>query len=369
MKGAPVSPPWAQQDELELPHLWQKPALQELFKCLQGLRQELPVWNLDMPRAEIIRQREEEQQASAAHDRREIVSFLSAIVSSGLAWLESDDEREEVWSEASKRLAERCGRTAMGDITRCWPFKDREYGAFDLAIREPSITGDSLGLKTWGSSYVLAQLLHKFAAGPLAHLFPTDGGTGGKTKPSEILELGSGTGLLGLAAACIWKTHVFLTDLPAIMPNLAHNAGLNLATVEERGGHVDAAALTWGSNEEEETDPQFTAGNRFQLILVADPLYDDNHPALLAGAIDGQLGLGPDSRALVMVPQRDEITKGLTGALREEMARQTNPLVCISECLVPGQDDWETRGDDDEAANVGFWWGVFKRQQNTACSS
>lgn len=97
-----------------------------------------------------------------------------------------------------------------------------------------------------------------------------------------------------------------------------------------------------------------------QLVIAADPLYDDNHPALLASAIDEQLALSPDARTLIMVPQRDETTKRLLRLLTEELARRFNSLVCLDENIVAGQDDW---GDDndDEARSVDFWWGIFGR--------
>ena len=149
---------------------------------------------------------------------------------------------------------------AMGEITRRWPFENHGDGNFSLVIREPPLTGDSLGLKTWGSSYALAQLLHKFSAGPLAHLFLP----GALAMPQEILELGSGTGLLGLAAACVWKTSVVLTDLAVIIPNLAHNASLNREVVDGRGGRVEVATLTWGGSKDD-VDPMFWEPNRYQV--------------------------------------------------------------------------------------------------------
>ena len=104
-----------------------------------------------------------------------------------------------------------------------------------------------------------------------------------------------------------------------------------------------------------------SANNRIpKLVIVADPLYDDDHPALLASAIDEQLGLDSDARVLVMVPQRDETTKGLLVKLKGELSRQSNPFVCIQEDIVSGQDDWEER-DDDESRRVGFWWGIYGR--------
>lgn len=90
-----------------LPHLWQKPAFDDLLECLRKLRVEQPVWSLKVSRDEILKQQNE---AFAAHDRREIVSFLSMIIKSNLGWIDGDEEREEIWDEASKRLSERCGR-------------------------------------------------------------------------------------------------------------------------------------------------------------------------------------------------------------------------------------------------------------------
>ncbi|EGO53051.1 hypothetical protein NEUTE1DRAFT_142879 [Neurospora tetrasperma FGSC 2508] len=345
----------------ELPHLWQKPAYATLLDVLQRLRQEPRIWGLKESREEILKA-QAASMAEMAFNRQEIISFLSSIIKSGLPWLDSDEQREDIWEEASRRLSERCGRTAMGEIIRRWPFRDEknvssESGSdFDLAIREPPLTGDSLGLKTWGSSYVLAQLLPQFSAGPLAHLFLGD-------EPLDVLELGSGTGLLGIAAACLWKADVTLTDLPNIIPNLSHNAELNRETVEARGGRVEAAALTWGSDDyEEETHPRFRELNRYKLIIVADPLYDDHHPELLSSAINEQLSLESDARLLVMVPQRDETTKGLTKSLRCKLEQASSPLTLVEDAIASGEDDWG-EGDTDETDRVGFWWGVYRREK------
>lgn len=113
MRDTALLPP----PEDELPHLWQKPAYDVLVACLQDLRVQPRVWNVHVSRAEILKQ---QAAATAAHDRREILSFLSTIIKSRLAWLDSDDEREVIWEEASKRMSERCGRTGMS----AWPNLD-----------------------------------------------------------------------------------------------------------------------------------------------------------------------------------------------------------------------------------------------------
>jgi hypothetical protein len=39
--------------------------------------------------------------------------YLTSIIASGLAWIESDDVREAIWETASARLCERSGRSGM----------------------------------------------------------------------------------------------------------------------------------------------------------------------------------------------------------------------------------------------------------------
>lgn len=242
---------------LDLPQVWQKPAFPDLLAALQKLRVEPPMWNAKVSRVEILR----EQDTSSQH-RREVTAYLSTIVGSGLAWIDDEEDREAIWTEASQRFSERSGRAGMGEMIRRWPFENNEYSPFELAIREPAMTGDNIGLKTWGSSYLLAQMLHTIRSTSFSHLLPKQNDA---VRP-VVLELGSGTGLLGLAAAAIWQTHVILSDLPEIMPNLMYNADCNRQILQDRGGSVESGALTWGGEEGDEIDPLlFGEKNQFKV--------------------------------------------------------------------------------------------------------
>ncbi|KAK5632717.1 hypothetical protein RRF57_008431 [Xylaria bambusicola] len=209
----------------DFPQIWQKPPFEALLACLKRLYVEPQIWGPVVSKKEVRESRE-----NTARGRREVTTYLASIVSNALQWLDDDDQREIIWEEASRCLSQRCGRAGMGEITRRWPFQNRQAG-FELIIREPPITGDSLGHKTWGSSYLMAQLLDKFTSGCLAHLLGT-----GHRKALKVLELGSGTGLLGLAAAATWKADVVLSDLPDITPNLEYNIEQNRGMVEQLGG-------------------------------------------------------------------------------------------------------------------------------------
>ncbi|OAA46875.1 hypothetical protein NOR_02511 [Metarhizium rileyi] len=334
----------------DLPQVYQKPAYEALLAALQGLRLEPPIWNHQQGRHSA-----HEQESLATRRKAETTRYISSIISSPLSWM-SEDEQETLWDLAAKRMSERCGRAAMGEITRKWPFEagGASYEPFELIVREPALTGDSLGFKTWASSYVLARHLPKLGATSLFKLFDESLGQ----EPPGVLELGSGTGLLGLAAAALWKVRVCLSDLPSITGNLKGNAEQNRGVVEARGGAVDVGMLTWGGHEDEVDQALFGQEKQFKIVLAADPMYDDNHPALLASAIGQHLALGAESRAVVMVPQRDATTVRLLKCFKQAMLDLDLALFCIEEDELAGQDDWV---DDDEEGGVRCWLGVFSR--------
>jgi predicted nicotinamide N-methyase len=107
----------------------------------------------------------------------------------------------------------------------------------------------------------MAQLLDSIASVSLSHLL-------GPTRPESlgVLELGSGTGLLGIAAAAMWQAEVVLSDLTDIMANLGFNIEQNRATVERLGGKVSSGALTWGS--EHGNDAKFSQINQFNVSVA-----------------------------------------------------------------------------------------------------
>ncbi|PHH67011.1 hypothetical protein CDD81_4406 [Ophiocordyceps australis] len=332
---------------LDWPQIWQKPSYQQLVKTLNGLELNPPVWRHGRRRSDVL------VPETAQPDKEEVTRYLSAIIKSPLAWIDDSEQQEHIWEVASRRIAERCGRTAMGDVVRRWPLgREQEI---QLVIREPALTGDLLGFKTWASSYVLAQHLPRLASASLFRLFDESFGRPAPT----VLELGSGTGLLGLAAAALWKAPVVLSDLPAIVPNLKHNVESNMALVEARGGSLAVGALTWGASGSHQVDDAlFGKPFQFKIVLAADALYDDNHPALLASAIGQHLAIDAEARAIVMVPERDAATTRLREALKQAMLDLDSPIFCQEQDELVGEDDW---GEDDEAGRVRCWLGVFSR--------
>lgn len=64
-----------------------------------------------------------------------------------------------------------------------------------------------------------------------------------------------------------------------------------------------------------------------------------------------------DARAIVMIPQRDLITKKLVVKFLSIM--RTSGLAALEEHSLVGQDDWD--GDDEESFEVECWLSIFGR--------
>ncbi|KAK5121238.1 hypothetical protein LTR85_005404 [Meristemomyces frigidus] len=373
-------------DVLDLPQLYTKPTYTTLLATLADLSSEPPSWDAT-PRSGTPRSTSGASTPSRKKRKVKsegVPSYLTKIISSPLAWLQDDEEKERVWEAASQRLSERSGRTGMGAISRtfriplsagvhdsaavdtagglplCAEDDDDEEDVLQIRLHEPALTADNLGLKTWASSYLLAKRLValKYSLPPLA-------------QGAAILELGAGTGLVGIAAAAVFKTDVFLTDLPDIVPNLERNAKANsLAIASHGGGEVHTAVLDWSDPAVFTLPPTADAGSpgpaprhSFPLILAADPIYSPEHPRLLVQAIAHHLSLGEDARVVVEMPIRDAYA-----AEREDFRDRMRGLGLgvVGEGEEVGFDDWGAAGGcgrggegEEELAEVRCWWSVW----------
>lgn len=214
----------------------------------------------------------------------------------------------------------------------------RDGKDLEISLHEPSLTGDWVGFKTWGSAFLLAQKLQSIAATYLGQL----------SRPS-VLELGSGTGLAGLVAAALWSTNVVLTDLPEILPNLAKNAETNRAAVESRGGSVSIEELNWA-------DVRLHQGS-YEVVMAVDALYSIEHAGLLAPAIDGCLSHEEGARVLIATPLRDKATERMLEEFTALMLERGMENIAHGDEY--GFEDWEVNG---ERARVHTWWGIWKRK-------
>uniref|UniRef100_A0A0L0P9C5 Uncharacterized protein n=1 Tax=Candidozyma auris TaxID=498019 RepID=A0A0L0P9C5_CANAR len=205
--------------------------------------------------------------------------WLTAVISSDMDWL-TLKEKEDISTLAALRLAENCGRTAQPEFIRHIEIPGLPQTIY---LKEPSLTADKLGLKTWGSLFILGKRL---AARP-SYL------------NGSVLELGSGTGLVGMVS-CLLGYRTVLTDLPEILPNLTDNIELN---------NIDNASsdsLDW-------SDPseflQRYGLLKFTTIILSDPLYSSKHPAWIVNMMNEFLEDSSDASVLLQVPIRKTFEK------------------------------------------------------------
>jgi hypothetical protein len=243
--------------------------------------------------------------------------------------------------------------------------------AIPIQIAAPDIKAENLPLSTWTASVVLAGQLHKFDFS-----LPRSTSLNTQDEPMPVLELGAGTGLVGLSAACLWHTAAVLTDLTPIVPGLDENIALNRRVIGNAGGIVECAILDWSrpsslllTNTTDINTEHFLpstlvpSSKKARVILAADTIYDPEHPGLLAGVILEWLERGADARLCVCYPLRvaylDEIRE-LWGRLERA------GLVCVSEGreVFGGE---SPNGDDEMLCEWCVWgWGVDVELETTA---
>jgi predicted nicotinamide N-methyase len=223
-----------------------------------------------------------------------------------------------------------------------------------IKLEEPALAAENLTLTTWGSSFILATRLHHFALDwnslrPAASHVPDNPDT------ISVLELGAGTGLVGLSAAAIWNTNVVLSDLAPIVPGLAANICTNRKTLCALGGSAFCGTLDWANPDKlvlhssSTTTTLQAETNKATVILAADTIYSEEHPGILSGTILRWLKHGPEARVIIAYPMRvaylDEIRE-----LWELLQR--GGLEAIDEGRELVGDDW-----DDEVLHE---WSVWR---------
>ena len=116
-----------------------------------------------------------------------------------------------------------------------------------VRVEQDVATSVDSGALIWDAGRALSDYLLKEGGAVVGH--------------GRILELGSGTGLVGLTAAGLGANEVFLTDKPELIALLERNIEVN-----DLSGTVKAIPLCWGEDDA-------TAMGAFDLILGSDLLY------------------------------------------------------------------------------------------------
>lgn len=217
-----------------------------------------------------------------------------------------------------------------------------------IILHEPSLTADNLGHKTWLASFLLAKRLPT-----LRPYLPFLNKKDDQTSRPRAIELGAGTGLVGLAVAALFNVDIRLTDLPAIVPNLRSNvdAYSSNATLQVRG-HISVGELDWSELPCSEAEPE----TQYDLVVAADPLYSPQHPAWLVATIDFVIKKKDRAaRVVIELPLREAYMPEV-----EDFKRRMKALGFLIEAegLESGFDDWESA--QNGRTEVECWWAVWR---------
>ena len=227
------------------------------------------------------------------------------------------------------------------------PTSSADNSTVNISLYEPSLTGDNLGHKTWAAAYLLSKRLCR-----LKDYIPCLARPQQEHSLPRVLELGAGTGLVGLSFAATFRSVVHLTDLDEIVPNLATNIEANKTSLIDAGSMATAYVLNWATLPERVGKDQ-----GYDVIIAADPLYSPEHPQLLVDAIVSQLSPSEDARVIVELPLR-EAYLGEVRCLWDGMKEKGFELCDEGEEV--GYDDW-----DEGTSEVRCWWGVWRWQQTS----
>ncbi len=144
------------------------------------------------------------------------------------------------------------GHLTIGDISR-------DINAADGAT----------GSNTWDSAVVLAAYFEKHPS---------------LVTNKAVLELGAGTGLVGIACAALKAANVYLTDLKYTLPNLETNVALNSDMLPSfTSGQISVRELDWTRKE------TFMLDQAWDIVVAADVVWLEHLVAPLLKALDAMV--------------------------------------------------------------------------------
>lgn len=171
----------------------------------------------------------------------------------------------------------------------------------------------------------------------------------------RVLDLGAGTGLVGLVAAQLGARAVTLTDVDRVIPLLAHNVQLALASVtpsySPAAAPISARSLWWGHAEE--MQQLLSERGPFDTILGCEVIYQQQESVREALFSTIKHLLAPDGILVIAYQHRDgaEVTDHhFFQRLTEHDFEQMGPSLPLSE--------WDPYWDDMDIR----WVRLYRRQ-------
>ncbi|RKO85908.1 hypothetical protein BDK51DRAFT_43591 [Blyttiomyces helicus] len=223
------------------------------------------------------------------------------------------EEREDLVARVSRLVAALSGRSASGARTRTWVLPN----AGIIELHEPEFATqtaeDGYGFTTWRSSLILARHIDRTPL-PLP--------------PLTVLELGSGTGLAGIAALKRGASVTLTDHNTTVLTNLRRNVIANGFDPSEEGemsvsgrppSRASVRRLDWmwhaegcarlddlfDGDDDDDKVADVPHSDAFDLVLAADCVFDPDHPSLIPRVVTARLRREPGAEFWCVVPVRD----------------------------------------------------------------
>lgn len=223
-----------------------------------------------------------------AFEKSYAVRWLTALVSQADFLGEDGDDWETAVQDAAGLLAICAGAASAGTRSRVFAFSSRSHAELvdvkvhitDLPLDNQDYT--SMGAQTWGGACLLADMI--IQTPDQFGLCASD------TKQTRILELGAGTGLVGLAAGKVldaWgkDAELVTTDFhPDVLENLQKNVSHNFPSSEF--AVISTHFLDWSQLPDLPTPP---FDRPFDIIYGADVVYELEHARWIKTSVEAFL--------------------------------------------------------------------------------
>ncbi|KAF8193533.1 putative methyltransferase-domain-containing protein [Mycena galopus ATCC 62051] len=228
-------------------------------------------------------------------ERAYTIRWLTYLINNVENLRGSPSEVDSVVGRAASLLANCGGTSSAGTITRTFEFQS-ERGPIKRDIA-------SVGAQTWGGACVLSEII---AAQPADFGLVTDP----LSPPLRVLELGAGTGLVGLVLATVAKSigvdsvTVVSTDFyPSVLDNLASNISTAFST-PNRSISISSHFLDWSTFSKNNIELPPPVDTPFDVILGADVVYEPEHAPWIHACVSRLLAPGSSSQFHLVVPLR-----------------------------------------------------------------
>ncbi|KAJ6566769.1 putative methyltransferase-domain-containing protein [Mycena capillaripes] len=234
-------------------------------------------------------------------ERAYAIRWLTYLINNAERVQGTSSDVESVIKRAASLLANFGGASSAGVISRVLVFPSA-HGPISITLQDiPLENGDmaSVGAQTWGGACVLAELLAAESA--------TFGLAKDRPTPLRVLELGAGTGLVGLALTAVAKlmdvdVAVVCTDFyPSVLQNLAANITANFPASDRS---ILSHFLDWSSFVDDANPIPPPLDQLFDVILGADIIYEAEHATWIHACVSRLLDREKPSQFHLVIPLR-----------------------------------------------------------------